>query len=92
MAVTYGAKFPQHLSSMLQLLWWEMDEAVLIFCLFASAFIFNGIMWLLLFVIPYVFIRAKRRSSKGFFKHLLYFCGLVKIEGYPTFFERFFVE
>ena len=92
MAVTYGTRFPQYLSGMLQILWWELDEAALIFCLFASALIFGGLLWLLQFLVPYLYIRAKRRSTKGFFKHLLYFCGMAKLEGYPTFFERNFIE
>jgi hypothetical protein len=41
---------------------------------------------------PYVYIRAKKKYPRGFFKHILYFFGLTKLEGYPTYHERDFVE
>lgn len=92
MAMQYGTRFPQHLSGMLQILWWELDEAMLILLCFSSALIFGGIVWFAPIILPYVFIKAKRKGSRGFFKHLLYFCGLAKLDGYPTFFEKNFIE
>lgn len=90
--VEYGAKFPRYLSSPLQMLWWESDEVAVIFVCFMSAMLYGGILWFTLLVVPYLYIKTKKRYPKGFFKHLLYCLGLVKLDGYPSFQEKHFVE
>lgn len=93
MAVPYGTRFPQWLSNQLQILWWEFDEAFLIFIFFGIWIMtFTWATFFLMIIVPWLFVRAKRKNSKGYFKHLLYYCGFVKFKGYPTFFERNFLE
>lgn len=92
MGVPYGTRFPQYLSQQLQILWFEMDEWFLILYIFFAAIQFGGIYWLLVIPVPYLFIKAKRKGGKGFFKHLLYRCGLSSLEGYPSYFMRKFRE
>lgn len=92
MSVPYGTRFPQYLSMQLQVLWFELDEWFLIFYVFYSAFSLGGYVWVVLIPVPYLFIRAKRKGSKGFFKHLLYRYGFLSLEGYPSYFMREFRE
>ena len=93
MAVTYGNRFPKYLSSQIHVLWWELDEVATILMCFGMAMIFGGLIWWLsLFIVPYIYSRAKKGAPKGFFKHLIYFAGLGTLDGYPTFYERNFVE
>ena len=92
MAVAYGAKFPRYLSSMLQVLWWEQDELILIISLIYYAAIFSKLFWILVPTVPFYYIRAKRRNAKGFLKHLLYRWGIARFDGYPTYFQKYFVE
>ncbi|TSK09128.1 MAG: conjugal transfer protein TraL [Geobacter sp.] len=92
MAVSYGTRFPQYLSMQVQILWFDIEEWILIFYVFYSIFIFGGYVWLLFVPLPYLFIRAKRKGPKGYFKHLLYRQGLLTLEGYPTYFMRKFRE
>lgn len=92
MSVPYGTKFPQYLSMQLQVLWFETDDWFLILYMFLVASNFGGIYWLLVIPVPYLFIKAKRKGGKGFFKHLLYRCGFVSLKGYPSYFMRRFRE
>ena len=92
MGVPYGTRFPQYLSMQLQVLWFEMDEWFLILYVFFAATNFGGVYWFLVIPVPYLFIKAKRKSGKGFFKHLLYKYGFSSLEGYPTYFMRKFRE
>jgi len=92
MSVPYGTKFPQYFSQMLQILWFESDEWFVIFYTFFLAYQFGGLMWVLVPVIPYKFIKAKKRNGRGYFKHLLFSWGLSQMKGYPTYFMRKFSE
>jgi len=85
--------FPQYLAQPFMVLSLEPDEQMLIITGLLMAFTIGGwYMWVLLFMGPYVYIRAKKKYPRGFFKHILYFFGLTKLEGYPTYHERDFVE
>jgi type IV conjugative transfer system protein TraL len=88
----YGCRMPQYLSNPIQMLWWEKDEVLLILSLFSGALLFGGFMWLALFVIPFSYSRFKKNYPKGFLQHLLYFIGIMKFDGYPTAFEKHFIE
>ncbi len=90
---TYGTRFPQYLSGMMQILWWEMDEAAMIFLMFFAAMVFDHpLIWAGIIVVPWMYIKIKRRGSRGYFKHFLYSLGFVKLKGYPSAFERNFSE
>jgi uncharacterized membrane protein YphA (DoxX/SURF4 family) len=78
---------------MIMIIWWELDEAMLIF--FMVVFWFMASSWFTFgaaFIVPYAYIKIKRRSSNGFFKHLLYRAGLVHLDGYPSSFHTKFIE
>lgn len=91
--VQYGSRFPQYLSSQLHILWWEIDEVAIILMLFVSAMMFGGApLWIALFTVPWLYCKAKKNSPKGYFKHLLYYAGLTKLDGYPSYFMKRFRE
>ena len=85
-------RFPQYLSSPFQILWFEADELGILVICFALALLFGDLFWLSLFAGPYLYSVLKRRYPRGYFKHLIYFMGLVKIEGYPSYFEESYEE
>lgn len=85
-------RFPQHLSAPFQVLWFETDELGVLVFFFMLAMMFGSFLWFLVFGGPYIYSRAKRAYPRGFLKHSLYFLGILKMKGYPIFFERrFFV-
>jgi hypothetical protein len=43
-------------------------------------------------LIPWGYGRLKRDHSRGFFRHLLYFCGITPMKKYPEFFQKDFQE
>jgi hypothetical protein len=75
------------------IVWWELDEAMLIF--FGVVFWFMISSWITLaagILIPYGYINLKRHSANGYFKHLLYRAGFVHLDGYPSSFHTKFIE
>jgi type IV conjugative transfer system protein TraL len=89
----YGTKFPQTLSNPMMVLWWDLDEFTII-VLFVVLWFLCANWWTLaaIFVVPWVYIKSKRRAARGFFKHLLYSLGLAQIKGYPSPFHHTFRE
>jgi type IV conjugative transfer system protein TraL len=85
-------RFPQYLSSPFQVLWFETDELVIVVVFLIFALIFGYLFWLLLFVGPYLYTRLKKKYPRGFLRHVLYFIGLIRIKGYPSYFEKEFFE
>jgi len=85
-------RFPKYLSAPVQVLWFEPDDLGILLFSFTLALIFGGLCWLLLFLLPYLYSRFKRKYPKSFFKHLLYFSGVKTPEKYPTAFEKRFLE
>jgi hypothetical protein len=85
-------KFPQYLGAPLQVLWLESDDMFFFFMFLTLAMIFGGFFWLLIFLVPAVYGRIKKRYSRGFLVHMLFFAGFAKLKGYPLFFERDFYE
>lgn len=93
MPVPYGVQAPKYLDAPIQILWWEVDEFGVVFGCFCCALYFGGIwFWGSLFVVPWLYIRAKKLGSRGFLKHLIVKSGLAGIDGYPTAFENKFME
>lgn len=82
---SYGARVPQTLSKPSIVLWWEMDEALIIFGSFGAWVAYTNV-WSFAFlaVVPYVYVKSKSKSSNGFLKHLVYRTGLFDIPGYPS--------
>ncbi len=85
-------KFPQYLSSPLQVLWFEVDEIGIIFLSFLLGLLLEGIFYIGMIVFPYLYTKFKKKYPRGFLGHVFYFLGVTKIHGYPHFFEKEFVE
>ncbi|MBN2251597.1 MAG: type IV conjugative transfer system protein TraL [Candidatus Altiarchaeota archaeon] len=85
-------RFPQYLSSPIQVLWFEADELGIILLFFTLAFLFGNIFYLLMFLGPYVYAKVKTKYPSGFLQHLFYFTGLTRLNFYPDSFTRTFIE
>ncbi len=85
-------RFPQYLSSPFQVLWFETDELIIVVVFLIFALIFGYLFWLLLFIGPYLYTRLKKKYPRGFLRHVLYFIGLIRMKGYPSYFEKEFFE
>jgi type IV conjugative transfer system protein TraL len=85
-------KFPQYLSKPFQVLWFEVDELVIFLFSLTFALIYGKIMWLVFVLTQYFYTRTKRKKPRGFFKHILYVLGFVKMKNYPEYFQREFHE
>ena len=90
----YSSKFPQYMSSPLEVLWWEVDQVTIAVVSFTGALLMKGgvAMWAVAFLINYLFNKAKRNKPRGFIKHILYMFGFAKLQNYPDFFEQKFHE
>ncbi len=85
-------RFPKYLNAPLQLAYWEADVvAVAVFSLFAGFFL-KGPFYLIIIMQPYYYNKFKKNYPRGFLRHLFYFIGLTDFKGYPSFFEKRFVE
>ncbi|MEM4134376.1 MAG: type IV conjugative transfer system protein TraL [Candidatus Micrarchaeia archaeon] len=85
-------KIPQYLHRQVQVLWFELDEIVLINILLILAMIFGYVFWLLLFLVPFVFSKLKKNKARGYLRHILYMIGVVNIKNVPYFTEKIFQE
>jgi type IV conjugative transfer system protein TraL len=85
-------RFPQYLSSPFQVVCFESDTVGVIVLFFALAMLFGSWFWLSVLVCPYGYCRLKGKYPRGFLKHTTYFCGLLKMKGYPQFFIKRFIS
>lgn len=92
MAIPYGTKFPETLSLLPQIAFWEIDEVTVFFLSFGVGYFSNKWLCLLAPVIAYYYIQAKKNQPKGFMQHMLYRFGMAELKGYPNYFEDHFVE
>lgn len=92
MSIPYGTTFPETLSLMPQIAFWEADEVMVFLFIFGGGYFTNKWLCLLAPVAAFYYIRAKKNQPKGFMQHMLYRFGRAKLEGYPTYFETHFVE
>jgi len=76
----------------MQVLWWETDEFVVVVIFFLLALMFGYVFYIFMIAAPYLYSKSKRKYPRGFFKHILYFLGILKLNGYPTYFEKEFFE
>lgn len=74
---------PRYIHKPLQILWFDVNEVIIIVMFYLASMTFGGLMWLLLIVGPALFIPYKRKQSRGYFQHLLYKAGFVQLTGYP---------
>ncbi len=75
-----------------QVLFFDSEDLGVIFFFFMLAFLFGKIFWLFLFIFPYLILKKKKRSPRGYIKHLLYLTGLYRFKNCPTVFESRFYE
>jgi type IV conjugative transfer system protein TraL len=85
-------RFPQYLNAPLQFAWWEADVVVIAVFSAYFGFFLKGPFYLMIVLLPYSYVSAKRKYPRGFLRHLFYFIGLIDFKGYPTFFEKRFIE
>lgn len=86
-------RFPQYLSSPVQVLWFELDEVGLIFTCLSLALVFGGwFWWLSVIVIPWIYRIFKSRHPKGFANNLIYLFGLKELPHYPGAFQNRYEE
>lgn len=83
---------PQYLHRPVQFLWFELDELVSIVIGYIVGFLLGGWWWSCLLIIPYVYIKFRRRMPRGFLLHIQYMAGLMQFKGYPHYFQRKFGE
>jgi len=43
-------------------------------------------------LLPYLYIKTKKKYPRGFVKHIFYILGFIKFGGYPTYHEKEFIE
>lgn len=85
-------EIPQYLHQPIKVLWFDIDELVLINILFMLAMIFGYFFWLLLVVLPVMVSKMKKNKPRGFLKHYLYKMGVINFKNIPPYFEKKFVE
>ena len=84
--------FPQYLNSPLQVLWFESDELGIMFAFLIFALMFGGVLYILMFAVPYVYGRFKKKYARGFLRHTLLSIGIFELQGYPSPFDKSFTE
>ena len=87
------ARIPRYLHLPIQLLWFDIEDIGLLFCLYALYLIVDSPwMLLLLLVVPYAFKVIKAEQPRGFLRHALYRYGFARLRGYPSPQIRVFCE
>lgn len=85
-------RVPQYLHRPVQLLWFEGDEILAIGMGYFAGVLFEGYAWSAIVVLPWVYIRAKRRYPRGFLRHALYAMGFLRMDGVPSPYAHRFYE
>jgi len=85
-------KIPKYLHRPYQVLFLDSEDLGIIFFFFLFAFLFGGIFWILFLVVPFMVLKKKRKSPRGYVKHLLYLLGLYDFKNCPSVFEKKFNE
>lgn len=85
-------EFPQYLHRPYRLLWFEMDEILIMVFGYMLSMMFTIKLLLVLPLMVYLFRIEKRKRPRGFFRHLWYRVGIMEFKGYPSYFQRDFRE
>lgn len=85
-------KFPAYISQPFSVLWFELDDLLMMLMSIIVAQALGGWFWLMVPISPYACTKLKTGAPRGFAKHVLYYLGIVKLPHYPTFFEKEFLE
>ncbi len=86
-------RFPQYLSSPLQIIIFETDDLSIFFIAFGLwMFCANWMTFALMFAVPYTYMKLKVKYPNGFLMHFIYLAGFKDLGGYPISFETEFAE
>ncbi|WP_028845492.1 type IV conjugative transfer system protein TraL [Thermodesulfovibrio thiophilus] len=85
-------RIPQYLHKPIQVLFFDADELAMVVLLLFLAMMFGYVFWILLFVVPYVYMKIKKNYPRGALRHMLYRIGLISIKNTPESFQRMFKE
>ena len=92
---------PKYLNAKTQFLWWEIDEAAIIFASFIVGRMLDKliIFGLLGFILLRIYSKLKNAKQEGYLIHVLYALGLVQFKSngiiknkIPHFYIKYFVK
>lgn len=80
-----GARVPRYLHLPVQIMWFDIEDIVLmILCYTVWLVIGNGWTLPLVVLVPYWFISLKADMPRGYLQHLLYSYGFISMDVYPS--------
>jgi hypothetical protein len=85
-------KVPKWLHRPYQVLFFDSEDLGLIFFCLMLGFLFGGIFWIIGLSVPFLVLKKKSKSPRGYIKHLFYLVGLYRFKGCPSVFEDKFWE
>ena len=86
-------KIPKYINKPLTFLGLELIDVVLIYIAVFYSYIVSSTLYFFLSLAGVIwFIRAKKSNPQGFYKHVLYFVSLYRLDRYPHFHEQDFLE
>jgi len=85
-------RFPQYLHRPYRILWFEVDEIVLMSVMYMLSMMFSMYILLMIPLAVYLFRTQKIKKPRGFFRHIWYRLGFFTFPGYPDAFEKEFSE
>lgn len=86
-------KIPKYINKPLTFIGLELEEVALI--VVATFYVYTAESWICFFLTTaavFLFIRKKRKSPQGFYRHVLYFCGLYRLDHCPEYNQQEFLE
>jgi hypothetical protein len=92
MSEKYGYRVPKFLHRPYQVLFFDSEDLGMLFFFFMLGFLFGGIFWIIAITGSYVVLKKKRKSPRGYIKHLFYLLGLYDFKNCPSVFENKFYE
>lgn len=88
-------KVPKDINNPPTVLWFEIDEILIMLVSYVGMLFIGGKVWMWLgigLVLTVLYMRLKRKKSKGFLKHLLYYALGLNLKLYPPGLIRKFRE
>jgi len=83
---------PVYLNRPILILAFESDTFIVAYMLTMCCFILGGWFFVVSLSASWGYAKAKSRFPRGFVIHGPYFLGLLRFRGYPTFFQKHFVN
>jgi hypothetical protein len=86
-------KIPRYINKPLTFAGLELVELVLIVVAIFYCWAAESVLYFFLSAAAITwFIYKKRKSPQGFYRHVLYFCGLYRLDHYPDYSQKEFLE